>query len=137
MYIIMNLYIIISYDFIRLILNRCFGMSVVRHSTHHDKFLVATNGLILYVVSWQAARSILPPSYRAATHSSQFKHTVHRTLLILEKFNGYKSQDKLFPTDNRATSVHMYMQNSLSLFHEIKRGIRTREDFHSFQRCFP
>lgn len=85
-------YEFIYYHIVRLYtLNRCFGMFVVRHSTHHNKFLVATNGLILYVVSWQAARSILPPSYRAATHSSQFKHTVHRTLLILEKFNGYKS----------------------------------------------
>lgn len=69
----MNL--IISYNFIQSIVALEYRTTF---DTSQYKFLVATNGLILYVVSWQATRSILPPLYRPFFSSVQTRRAPHR-----------------------------------------------------------
>lgn len=116
----MNL-IISYYDFVSV-------WNIARHSIHRNKFLVATNGLILYVVSWQATRSILPPLYRAPAHSSV---QTHRTTVV--DLGKIQRLQKLGINFSQPLYTCMYMQNSSLFLSRDQTRIRTRQDFHSFR----
>lgn len=122
----MNL--IISYNFIQSIVALEYRTTF---DTSQYKFLVATNELILYVVSWQATRSILPPLYRPFFSSVQTRRAPHRCW-SWKNSTVTKAGINFSPPCNLCIHVCICKTLSLSLSRDQTR-IRTRQDFHSFR----